>query len=185
MRDVRMSRKIRAQSVRFLTLWALRCEQVVCMWGWKAAWPRSWGRLWSMGTSARSAWLFLVSLALQLMPVSGVMSGSPSVPSWPSLTLSASSGLLPKQPVLLTSGCDSHVIPAHPAGPYLPHWHWGSPPDSQRVSVTGPSEKSIANSKVKPYDLPLSGHAGPSRVDMKQPEMRPLLRVSNGDFLPP
>ena len=33
MRDVRMSRKVRAQSVRFLTLWALRCEQDVCMWG--------------------------------------------------------------------------------------------------------------------------------------------------------
>ena len=72
-------------------------------------------------------------LALQLTPVSGVMSGSLSVPSWPSLTLSASSGLLPKQPVPLTSGCDSHLIPAHPTGPHPPHWHWGSPPDSQSL----------------------------------------------------
>ena len=128
-----MSRKIRAQSTRFLTLWALRCEQGCACGG---------GRLpdlvaeedWSMGTSARSAWLFLVSLALQLMPVSGVMSGSLSVPTWPSLTLSASSGLLPKQPVPLTFGCDSRLIPAHPAGLHLPHWHWGSPPDSQSLS---------------------------------------------------
>lgn len=45
----------------------------------------------------------------------------------------------------------------------------------------GPRMVNIHDSKVKPHDLPPPRHTGPTRIDMRQPAMRPLLRVSSGE----
>ena len=147
--------------------------------GCLTVWPK--GRLWSLGTS--STLVHLVALAVAGIAAEACVwcdTGTSSLSLCPSL----SSPALPWAPTTITysfdSLCDSHFILAHLAVPYPPHRHSRSLAIFSRYSQSqGPHVVDGGDSKVKPPDLPPPGRAGPTRIDMRQPATRPLLRVSD------
>lgn len=84
-----MSRKINAQSVRFLTLWAPRRELGVCMWeGVELPHLVAEGRLWALGTS--STLVYLVALT-----IAGIAAACGWCEAWVSLCLPGGALSLP------------------------------------------------------------------------------------------
>lgn len=155
------------------------------MWGWLTLGLR--GTLWSLGTSSTLNHLDVLDIAaIALKPVAVVMHGYLFVSLFLPLVLIALSDslCLPWPPPTLTSSdclwLSFYPIPScSPLPTSLALWILSQ---ILRYSLSrGPHVESIGDSEVKFHDFSLPGHAGPSWVDMRQPAMRLLIRVSDGE----